>query len=93
MTFRSRVEHASAAAVVRLNTLPRPVPFLALLALMVVGILVPRFGFLATLLVGVFVCWLLFLTWPRLAPPEKLLRLAVLLLVAALTVVQAFPRG
>jgi hypothetical protein len=93
LSFRSRVEHRSAPAVERLNALPRVVPFLGLLALMVPGIFLPRVGFLATGAVGLFVCWLLFLTWPRLTPPEKLLRLAVLLLVTALTVVQAFPRG
>lgn len=93
LSFRSRVEHRSAPVVERLNALPRVVPFLGLLALMVPGIFLPRVGFLATGAVGLFVCWLLFLTWPRLTPPEKLLRLAVLLLVTVLTVVQTFPRG
>lgn len=92
MSFRSRVEHASVPLVARLNRLPRTAAFLAVLAVMVAGVLVPRFGFVFTLLVALLVAWLLFLTWPRLTPPERLGRIAVLFLVAALALVQAFPR-
>jgi len=79
--------------VTRLNRLPRWAAFLGVLALMVAGILVPKIGFVFTLLIAVFLGWLVFLTWPRLAGPEKLMRLAVLALVVAVAVMQAFPKG
>ncbi len=90
--FRSRVEQASVPVLVRLERLPRAVPFLVVLAAMVAGVLVPRVGFLFTLLVGGFVGWLLFLSWPRLTLPERLGRVAVLFLVLAVAIVQAVPR-
>ena len=36
--------------------------------------------------------WVLVMSWPQLTPPEKLLRLAVIALLAAVTVVRALPR-
>jgi hypothetical protein len=93
LPLRSRVEHAAYPVLERLNRLPRPVPFLVALALLVVGVLVPRWGFLATAAVALVVASLVYLTWPRLTPPEKLMRLAVLALVTAVTVVQARPHG
>ncbi len=93
LSFRSKVEHASVPWVTRLNRLPRWAAFLGVLALMVAGILVPKIGFVFTLLIAVFLGWLVFLTWPRLAGPEKLMRLAVLALVVAVAVMQAFPKG
>jgi hypothetical protein len=93
LPFRSRVEHAAYPVLDRLERLPRFVPFLAVLALLVVGILVPRWGFLATALVALGVGFLIYYTWPRLTLAERLLRLAVLGIVVAVTVVQAFPRA
>jgi hypothetical protein len=92
LPFRSRVEHAAYPLLDRLNRLPRLVPFLTALALLVIGILLPRWGFLATAVVAAIVGFLVYYTWPRLAPPERLLRLAVLALIAAVAIVQAVPR-
>jgi hypothetical protein len=92
LPFRSRVEHAACPVLDRLVRLPRLVPFLAVLVLFVVGILVPRWGFLATTLVALGVGFLVYYTWPRLTLPERLMRLAVLALVVAVAVIQAFPR-
>jgi hypothetical protein len=92
LPLRSRVEHAAYPALDRFNRLPRVLPFLLALALLVVGILVPHWGFLATALVALVVAGLVYLTWPRLTMPEKFMRLAVLALVVAVTVVQAVPR-
>jgi hypothetical protein len=92
MSFRSRVEHASVPLVTRLNRVPRMVAFVGVLVVLVAGMLVPKIGFVLTLLVAAFVAWLLYLTWPRLTPPERLGRIAVLFLVLAVAVVQAFPR-
>ncbi len=93
LPLRSRVEHAAYPVLDRLNRLPRALPFLAALALLVVGIVVPRWGFLATALVALVVAALVYLTWPRLSLPEKSMRLAVLALVVAVAVVQAVPKG
>ncbi|HOA03709.1 MAG: hypothetical protein IPI13_06050 [Actinomycetales bacterium] len=93
LSFRSKVEHASVQWVTRLNRVPRWAAFIGVLALMVAGILVPKVGFLFTLVIAAFLGWLIFLTWPRLAAPEKLMRIAVLALVVAVAVMQAFPKA
>jgi hypothetical protein len=41
--------------------------------------------------VAAFVGWLLFLTWQRLALPERLMRTAVLVLAVAVAVVRIVP--
>jgi hypothetical protein len=92
LPLRSRVEHASVPFVTWLNRMPRWLAFLVVLGTMTAGVFVPRVGFVFTLLVAVFLCWLAFLTWPRLTPPEKLMRTAVLALVVAVAIIQAFPR-
>ncbi|MEI2732453.1 MAG: DUF6703 family protein [Dermatophilaceae bacterium] len=93
LSFRSRVEHASVPMVTRLNRIPRPAAFLLILAMMALGVFVPRVGFVATLLVAVFIGWLLYLTWPRQTAQEKLFRVAVLAMLLAVAIVQAFPRA
>ena len=94
LSFRSRLEHASAPWVERLNTVPRPVGLVVLVALLVVGIVAPRpWGGIALLVVAAFVGWLLFLTWQRLTLPERLMRVAVLVLAVALAVVRVVPAG
>jgi hypothetical protein len=93
LPFRSRVEHAAYPVLDRLERLPRFLPFLGVLALIVIGIFVPRWGFLATALVALVVAFLVYYTWPRLTLPERLMRCAVLALITAVTVVQAAPRG
>ncbi len=92
LPFRSRVEHKTYPVIERLNRLPRIIPFLVIVALIGVGIFVPNVGFIATLLVVALVAFLIYYTWPRLTGPEKMLRLAVLLLAVALVMIQAFPR-
>ncbi|MGO4597796.1 DUF6703 family protein [Terrabacter sp. 2RAF25] len=94
LSFRSRVEHASAPWVERMNAVPRPVAFCVLVALLAVGILAPRpWAGIAFLVVAAFVGWLLFLTWQRLTLPERLMRAAVLALAVAVAVVRIVPAG
>jgi hypothetical protein len=93
-SLRSRIEHASAPWADRLNTLPRPVAVGALVVVLAVGVFAPSpWSGLAFLLVTLFVGWLLFLTWQRLTLPERVMRLAVLALALAVTVVELFPRS
>lgn len=92
--LRVAVERASHPLLVRIAALPRLVPFVVLLALLVVGVFVGGVvGIVCTALVAVFVAWLMYLSWPRLTGVERLGRGAVLLLAVALVLVQAFPRA
>jgi hypothetical protein len=91
--LRAAVERASHPLLVRIAALPRAVPFVVLLALLVVGVFVGGpVGVVCTAIVAVFVAWLMYLSWPKLSGVERLGRAAVLLLAVALVVVQAFPR-
>jgi hypothetical protein len=80
-------------AVSRLNHLPRAVPFLGVLALMIGGIFVPGWGWLLLLLLLVFLLWTLYLSWPALDTVNRFMRATLVLMVAALTLTQAFPRA
>ena len=71
---------------------PRVAAFLGVLAFMAAGVFVPKVGYLFTAAVAAFLAWLIYLTWPRLAGPEKLMRVAILALVVAVAFMQAFPR-
>ncbi|AKU16575.1 hypothetical protein VV02_13075 [Luteipulveratus mongoliensis] len=90
---RSRIEHASHPVLQLLARLPRSAPAVAFVVLAVVGALVRGWiGAVCYGLLTVFVAWLLYLAWPRLARLERMMRLALLLLTAVLTVVTALPR-
>lgn len=94
LSFRSRLEHASAPWVERLNAVPRPAALGVLIVLLAVGVFAPRpWGGIAFLVVSAFVGWLLFLTWQRLTLPERLMRIAVLVLAVAVAVVRIVPAG
>jgi len=93
MTVRRRIDRASLPLMTKLSGLPRIVPFLTLLALLVGGVFVGgRIGFALMSLAAGFVAWVLYLSWPRLNPTERIMRLSVLLLAVALAVIQLFPR-
>lgn len=92
-SFRTSVEKASLPLLTRLSRLPRVVPFLVVLALLVGGILIPGWGWVLTALVALFLAWMLFLGWPRLTGVERLMRVAVILLAVAIAVTQAVPRS
>ena len=91
--LRRSVERASLPLITRLNHLPKAVPFLLLLALLVAGVFISgQVGFVLMFLGAAFVGWVLFLSWPRLSGSERIMRFAVLLLALALALVQLFPR-
>ena len=92
-TLRHRIDQASLPLMTKLSRLPRFVPFLLMLALLVGGVLIGgMIGFVLMGLASLFVGWVLYLAWPRLNGSEKIMRLAVLLLAVVLAVVQLFPR-
>jgi len=93
-TLRPSIERASLPLVTQLNGLPRVVPFLLLLALLVAGVMIAGpVGFILMALGAVFVAWILYLSWPRLTSSERIMRSAVLLLAAVMAITLLFPRN
>ena len=91
--LRASVDRASLPLLLRLSRLPRAVPFLVLLTVLVTGVLVSGVvGVVLTSLVVLVVGWLVYLGWPRMSMSMRLGRLAVLLVAVALSLTQAFPR-
>jgi len=92
-TLRRRIDQASLPLITRLSRLPRLVPFLLLLALLVGGLLIGGpVGFVLMILAAAFVAWVLYLSWPRLTGSERIMRCAVLLLAAAMAVTRLHRR-
>lgn len=86
--LRRKIEILSTPALLKINDLPRSTVPLAILAFLLVGLFVPGIvGGFFILMVGLFVGWLLYLSWPLLGASSRLLRLGVvaLILVAALS--------
>lgn len=92
-TLRESIEKASLPLLTRITTLPRVVPFLVVLLVMIGGIVLPSPGWLLFGVAAAFLLWLLYLGWPSLRTPERLMRVAVIGLVLAVMVTQASPRG
>lgn len=90
-TFRTRLERASLPAIRWMDSLPRVVPFVVVLAFLVSGIFYRPLWPL-TALATAFLTWLLVLSWPRLTGVEKLMRSTVALFFVALVLTRAFPR-
>ncbi|NHA68421.1 hypothetical protein EPD83_010205 [Phycicoccus sp. CMS6Z-2] len=90
-SLRESFERASLPAMTWLSGLPRLVPFLVVLALVVGGVLLPPPGWLLLVVVVLLLGWILALAWPRLGAVERLMRGAVIALVAAVTVTRIFP--
>ena len=66
--MRRRIDHASLPLMTRLSRLPRPVPFVILLALLVSGVLIGGVtGFILMALGTILIAWVLYLYWPQLS--------------------------
>jgi hypothetical protein len=92
-TLRQRIDQASLPLMTKLSQLPRLVPFVLLLTLLIAGVLISGpLGFVLMGVAAAFVGWVLYLSWPRLTGSERIMRLAVLLLAVAMAVIQLFPR-
>ncbi len=85
--LRRKVERLSAAPLVFLFQLPRWLPPVALVVLLLAGLAAPSlWGGLAVLPVIAFVGWLAYMSWPSLGAKGRILRIALLtflLLLAA----------
>ena len=92
-TLRPTIERASLPLITRLSSLPKAMPFLLLVALLVAGVLTHGpVGFALMGLASLFVAWILYLSWPRLTSSERIMRSAVLLLAVAMAVTRLFPQ-
>jgi hypothetical protein len=90
MTTRQAIERSSARPLLFLHQLPRWLPPLVLLVLLVTGFAGPGWiGAAALVLVAVALGWLGYLSWPTLTAQGRLLRVAAAACVLALAVVQA----
>ncbi len=92
-SLRESFERASLPAIRYLNGLPRLVPFLAVLALIVLGIFLPSPAWVLIGVAAALLAWLLALAWPRLNVAERLMRLAVVAVIVAIMVTEAFPKA
>lgn len=87
MTVRRDLERRSGPALVILGRLPRALPFLVVLALLLGGLAVKGVvGAVLLLVLLVILSWITFLAWPALRPPARALRVGVLVLVAGAAV-------
>ncbi|MGH3327453.1 MAG: DUF6703 family protein [Streptomycetales bacterium] len=87
--WRRAVERRSAPLLVVLHQLPRWVLPLAMVVLFGIGFFAGGVG--GTLCLGVlfiFVAWLSYLSWPAVSLPARLIRIALLGMIAALAVAQ-----
>ena len=92
--LRRRIEQASRPVLERLAQLPVWLPFLLLLVLVLVGgFLGGPVGWVMVVVALLFILWLLYLSWPRLAPVERVMRIAVLAIFVAVAATQILPRG
>jgi hypothetical protein len=92
-SLRRRLETASLPLLTRISALPRWAPFLVVLGLLAAGMFIPGWGWLLTVVVALFLAWLVALSWPRLTALERLMRCAVILLAVVIAVIQANPRS
>jgi len=87
---RRSLERSSARPLVVLHQLPVWVIPVVLTALLVTGLAVPgAAGAAALVLVAAFLGWLAAVSWPRLAPAGRLLRVASVGCVLVVAVIQA----
>ena len=87
---RRTLERSSARSLVVLHQLPVWVVPLVLAALFIAGLTVPGWiGAMALVLVAAFLGWLAAVSWPRLTPSGRLLRVAAIASVLVIAGIQA----
>jgi uncharacterized membrane protein YphA (DoxX/SURF4 family) len=87
---RQTVERFSAQPVVFLAYLPKWVPMLAMLGLLIAGFVVPGLiGAAALLLVAIFLGWLGYMSWPRINTAGRVMRVVAIACMVAVIVWQA----
>lgn len=80
--LRKKLEVLSTPALLTINNWPKWLVPLLMLSFLLVGLFVPgAVGGSFIFLVGLFVSWLLFLSWPLLDTKSKLFRLVLVLVI------------
>lgn len=88
--FRHSIERRSATALLFMRSLPKLLPPLVVVGLLAGGVLLPGIvGAVCFLAVMALFGWLLFLSWPALAPQARVVRLAVMLAMGVGVVLNA----
>ena len=85
-------ERASLPLTRALSRLPPLVPIVVVFALVLLGSFLGPWGAIPLGLVVLFLLWMLGLSWPRLTASERLMRIAVIVLLVGLTVIKVVPR-
>lgn len=91
--LRAAIERASLPALAWLAKLPTWLPMLAMAALILAGAFLG--GVVGAVLVSLALlalAWLLYLSWPHLTTPLRMMRIAVLVLLIAIVITQFVPR-
>lgn len=87
--IRKRLEVLSTPLLLQINTWPKWLVPLVMLAFLLVGLFVPGVvGGFFIMLVGLFVGWLLFLSWPLLDGKAKFFRIVMVLIILASALTQ-----
>lgn len=93
-TSRDRFEDVSRGPLYALNRVPRPLIVILMAAFLVGGLLLPpALGAVMLAVLGLFLLWLLILSWPAIAPSSRLLRVITVGLVFGAAVMRATGRG
>lgn len=86
------LERVSLPATRFIAGLPPFVPVVAVFVLVLLGGFLGPWGAIPLAVVVLFLLWMLALSWPRLTPSERLMRIAVVVLVLGLTIIKVVPR-
>lgn len=91
---RDRFEDLSRGPLQALNRVPRALVVIGIAALLVGGLLAPPpIGVVLLVLLGLFLAWLVALSWPVLTPGSKILRVVTVLLVLGAAYLRAVGRA
>ena len=89
--LRKQVEILSTPILRKINNWPRPLVPILLLVFLLFGLFVPgTVGGFFILLVGLFVGWLLYLSWPLLPASSRIFRLLAVAVILASGLTQIF---
>jgi uncharacterized membrane protein len=91
---RKQFEDLSRGPLQALNRVPRPLVVIGMAAFLVAGLLLPGgIGSVFLVILGLFLLWLIALSWPVLPTASKVMRLIVVALVFGAAVMRATGRG
>jgi uncharacterized membrane protein len=91
---RKQFEDLSRGPLQALNRVPRPLVVIGLAAFLVAGLLLPgAIGSVFLVILGLFLLWLIALSWPVLPTGSKVMRVIVVVLAFGAAAMRATGRG